>query len=894
MIFSQHDLRGKVTDEDGNSLPDATAILMSRADSSMVSFAISNDDGNFNLQGVLQSEYLIQLSFVSYTDIKQGLLINWSQKVIDLGEFSLLPSSEILREVKIEADHIPMGIRGDTISYNAAAFSTKPGATVEDLLKKLPGIEVARDGSIKAQGEEVDKVLVDGKEFFGNDPKIATQNLDAEAIDKVQVYDKKSEVAEFTGVDDGNEEKAIDLKLKDEYKNGEFGNIEAGIGTESRYKAKLNYNRFGPSMQASLIASNNNINEQAFSFNDYISFMGGFSDAMSASDGIMNFTGGFGRGLVPRGINNNTATGLNFNYDFSKKLELVSNYFFLQSKKDLVENSIGRQFSLDRTYTSVDSSLSDEKNINHRVNTKLKYKPSPFLQLIVDNNFSGVLADGLNQRSTAFSSGSDRTLTRANALLNDDQWGYEGKFQLRKKYGKKGRNWVSSLGGSTTKFDEENEISNQYNFNSLSTLIKQDQVYQNHRKSLNLRTTFTEPIASKRYLSLSYEFHRENEQPEKEFFDIVDSERLYNGELSSIYDKNLKYHRGGLAFKNNGKKTKLTLGVKAQKTDLSGKINDGVMSISGNYFHWLPSLSLDYEMSSSRSLNLDYTTSVKAPSLSQLMPLPDNADPNLFILGNPSLIPEYSHSARVGYNMFDQFNFTNLFTSINLNYTKNRIVNEININEDFTRVIRPVNTDNFISLNGFASFSRPFRPLGIKYRLSTYFGINKYESFINTTNSKVDERQLNLRLTLENRVKEHVDIATGVRWSYSTRSYAINEDFDQQYYNYDLFIDGDWYMTPSFTLSMSFDYKTYSQESFSEPQSFSLLNAQIRKDLGGDKLSLVVSVFDLLDENVGVERNGGLNSIHEIGYNTLGRYFMATMKYKLGKSKQNGISVDFD
>ena len=190
-----------------------------------------------------------------------------------------------------------MGILGDTISYNAAAFKVKPGATVEDLLKKLPGVDIQRDGSIKAMGEEVENVLVDGKEFFGNDPKIATKNLEAEAVDKVQVFDKKSEIAEFTGIDDGNKEKTINLKLKEEYKKGGFGNAKLAGGTESTYEAKVNYNRFSPKMQAAVILGANNINKQAFSFNEYISFMGGLANAISGSNRNMNF-GEFGGCLL--------------------------------------------------------------------------------------------------------------------------------------------------------------------------------------------------------------------------------------------------------------------------------------------------------------------------------------------------------------------------------------------------------------------------------------------------------------------------------------------------------------------------------------------------------------------------------------------------------------------
>ena len=279
-LHGQHLAQGSVLDENQSWLVGATVVLLEPIDSTMVSFAISNSDGEFSLEDVEAGDYVLQISFVAYKTMMTSVTVAGNKKV-DLGAFEMEPMLEVLQEVTVKAEHIPMGVIGDTISYNAAAFKTKPGATVEDLLKKLPGVEVSRDGSIKAMGEEVENVLVDGKEFFGNDPKIATKNLEAEAVDKVQVFDKKSEIAEFTGIDDGEEEKTINLKLKEEYKKGGFGNASLAGGDKSTYDGRLTYNRFSPKMQAAVILNANNINKQAFSFNDYIGFMGGLGNAIN-------------------------------------------------------------------------------------------------------------------------------------------------------------------------------------------------------------------------------------------------------------------------------------------------------------------------------------------------------------------------------------------------------------------------------------------------------------------------------------------------------------------------------------------------------------------------------------------------------------------------------------
>ncbi len=273
IFFGQTDITGKVWNEKEEPLFGATIVLLTQEDSTMISFALTDDKGRFRMDNVKKGEYFLQASFIAHESYSNKLSEDWSNRSLDLGIITLAESTELLQEVTVKAEHIPMGIKGDTISYNANAFKTRPNASVEDLLKKLPGIEVERNGNIKAQGEDVENVLVDGKEFFGKDPTMATKNLSAEAVDRVEVFDKRSEIAEFTGVDDGDEEKTINLKLKEDHKKGGFGNANLAGGTEDSYDAKLNYFRFSPAMQASVILSANKINEETFTINDRIEFI---------------------------------------------------------------------------------------------------------------------------------------------------------------------------------------------------------------------------------------------------------------------------------------------------------------------------------------------------------------------------------------------------------------------------------------------------------------------------------------------------------------------------------------------------------------------------------------------------------------------------------------------
>ncbi len=894
-LSAQVSVKGTVIDENQNGMIGATVVLLDAIDSSMINFALSNAAGNFEIEDVELGEYILQISYVSYANQSLNISIEDDSSSFLTEEIKMSPSNEVLQEVTIKAEHIPMGIRGDTITYNASAFKTKPGASVEDLLRKMPGIEVARDGSIKAQGEDVNKVLVDGKEFFGDDPKIATQNLEAEAVDKVEVYDKQSEMAEFTGVDDGQEEKALNLKLKEDYKNGGFGNLEIAAGSSERYKTKLNYNRFSPSMQASILGASNNINEQAFSFNDYIGFMGGLSNAMSNSNGVINFGGAFGgQQIVPRGLNQNHAAGLNFNYDFSNKLKWTSNYFYSQKKTDVNEFSNSQQFTQALEYESIDTSFSNSKNSNQRLNTKLDYKPNPLWQFVLTNNLRGLVQQDIQSGRTIYASSMLQSRTIRNYNINENQLGYEGKVQLRKKFLRKGRSLVASTSYSDAAYDERQDVLSDYFFNQWNTRLDQNQYYMNSERSFGSSVSFTEPVGAKKYLSINYEYQANREKPIKDFYDLTNQLEVFNDSLSSNYQKRLNLHRTGLSVRNNGKKAKINLGFNLQSTSLQGIIGEGQSRFEDRYNHFLPLFDFDYELGRSQNLSINYDTDIFAPRLNQLMPLPDNSNPNILILGNPELIPEYQHNIRLAYNYIDRFNFRSLFANFNIRRTKNRIINEVNVLEDFTRVIRPINSDAFLSYTGYLSWAQPLRKLGIKYRMSSRLGFTQYETYLNDLASQVNESNTNVSLTFENRKKDHVDIAAGIRFDFNTRNYEVNSSFNQQFFNYDLFIEWDFFLSKGFTVSGSFDHKRYSSEQFSEAQSFNLMNIKIRKDLLSGRLAFELSVFDLLNQNIGLTRRGGINSLNETSFNTLNQYVLFGLKYRLGKRKKSGIQITDD
>nr|HQU56285.1 carboxypeptidase regulatory-like domain-containing protein [Chitinophagaceae bacterium] len=398
-----------------------TVSVLSQKDSSLISFSMTDKDGKFSITHIPNGQYRVLMTHVQYHNSNVYFAITDEQKNINLSKIIMNDKTKVLDEVVVASEAPPVTLVGDTIQYNAGSFKTKPNANVENLLKKLPGVKVEKDGTVKAQGEKVTKVLVDGKSFFGNDPKIATKNLPADAVDKVQVFDKKSEMADMTGFDDGNTEKTINLKLKKSKKKGQFGKITVGAGNHKRFEGKFNINSFKGARQLSAIGMGNNTNAQGFSFFDILNFTGELARmqrGMSGGDininislddataSAMNLGGGRG------GITKAWGGGINYNNIIGNKLDWQSNYFY--NRLNPQKNSrILRQYILpDSTYFYNENAYTNTINNNHRVNLNTLYQIDSLNSIRIIPSFSYQKTNGFSQRDY-------QTLTAEQQLRNE-------------------------------------------------------------------------------------------------------------------------------------------------------------------------------------------------------------------------------------------------------------------------------------------------------------------------------------------------------------------------------------------------------------------------------------------------------------------------------------------
>jgi len=890
---SRHNVFGVVADSAGVSLQGATVVALTRADSVLTKFATTNSDGVFELRRVPTGDYILQVTFVGYRTYREDFSI--ADADLNIDDITLDISVSELDELVVSADHIPIVVKADTLEYNANAFATRPNAVVEDLLKRLPGIEVEDDGSIKAQGEDVQQVLVDGKEFFGNDPKIATKNLPADAVDKVQVYDKLSDMAEFTGVDDGEESKTINLELKDDAKQGYFGNMSGGYTAEGRYDGQASINRFSSTTQLAFLGNLNNVNRQGFSFGDYMSFMGGMQGLMIDGGGIGG--GGISVGTdINDGFSETLALGLNASRDFGSKTEVRSSYFLSNIENQQTRSTQQQQVlgsSLSSLVQENSNQLSD--NLTHRLNLNVKHEMKKGHDVRFRGNLNVSNSSLVNGggRITTTPDGATANTSDTSYLTDGDQLGGDASLTYRKRLNEEGRSLVAEARMNLNDSDKGADLNSLTGLAGAGDVFTYEEIAQIQRSLGNTlqqtqRISLSEPLGKGRLLELRGERRQVNEDKDQSVSDLINGNPVINDLLSSGLDRTYTYYKGGLNFRKNWESFSMSFGADVQESQLDGTILDNDVEVSNGFTHVLPSANLRWEIDDGASMNLRYSARTREPSMNELQPFTDNSDPLNVYVGNPALKPEYRHSASLNYHFFDQFTFTNLFAFVNASYTENKIAQSRTISEGFKQELTSVNTDGDWTFNGSVYFGTPIRPLGAKVNISNQAMYNRGIQFINDEENRSEILRNTVSLTLENRNKDVFDVSVGARYTFNDVRYSLNDNLNQSYINKSYSADATYYIGQTWQVSTSLDLRTYSQDVFGDANSVPLWEATIAKTFMKQRADIQLVGLDLLDRNEGISFSNTGNTIQEQRVNSLGRYVMLKFIYRLSGSSARG------
>ena len=899
ILFAQKfTVTGVVVDSDGKPLESAACVLLNSSDSSLINFSRSNTEGVFKLKNIpVGTAYTLRVTYVGYEPFLQDIPKDFKAETLDAGAIRMVSLSKMLDAAVVTGQRNAVTFKNDTTEFDAAAFRVQPNATGEDLLKKLPGVEVDKDGNVKAQGEQVKQILVNGKKFFSNDPKIATQNIPAGAIKKVQVFDKKSDQAEFSGVDDGQRDKTINFELKDEYSKGTFGNITAGAGTDERYTLKGGINKFSKGQQLSVLGLGNNINKQGFSFEDYSSYTG-MSQRMAGGGAVRVEISGdnssvpldFGRNS---GFTTTWAGGVNFNKQLSPKTEINTNYFYNNSDKNFDKTTDRQNFLPNRTYNTNSRSNSNSLNDNHRLNLVLDHKLDSFNTLKLTSSFS-ITTNKSTSESQTSTSNADKLLENFGNRLNFTEgsgMNLNNSLLWRHRFQKKGRTLTANFNynqGQSKQNNDLNAVNDFYDTDTgTSNLIRRDSTVQtddrvNDRNTYGTSLTYTEPIAKRTFLEFTYSYRKTNNDADRKVDTIRNGEHYFNSTLSNVFNNDFIYHRGGINLRYTKKEINFSTGVQYQESLLRGlNVTKNTETKPNPFRNFLPTARFSYEFTSSQRIGLDYDTDVREPSIDQLQPISDNSDPLNIYQGNPALNPEYNHRLRLRYNNFNQANMHSFFSNINFNYTLDKIVNEQVVTRNFVRITRPVNVKDAFSTNGFVGYNFPINPK-LRFSFNDNTSFNRGISLVNQAENITKRLTSTNNVRLDYRLLDSFDFSIGARVSYNNTAYSLQKSLNRTYFTHEYEASFNITLPWNLRLVSDFNYQFYTGQDFGANQSIPIWNAAISKLLFKNKKGeLKLAVLDILNKNTGFTRTTDANYIQDEFTASLRRYAMLSFTYAI-------------
>jgi hypothetical protein len=907
LLFSQkYTLRGTVVDTAATPLAGGTVMLLSAKDSSLLGFTRTNENGAFEMKNQPAGAFLLRCTYFGYQNYQQNLALEGPNPTVDLGTLRMQLKSQMLGEVEIKGEANPVTIKNDTIEFNAGSFKVKDNAVVEDLLKKLPNVEIDRDGTVRAQGEEVKSVTVDGKKFFGTDPKLATKNLPADAVDKVQVYDKKSDQAVFSGVDDGQREKTINLQLKDDKKNGWFGRVTGGAGSDLngenaglRYENNLNVNRFKPRQQISLLGMGNNVNQSGFSIDDYMAFSGAMRQMMSGGGGRVSLRFDGSDNSIPLDLGNDNegflttwAGGLNFNQEIGKKKsDLNSSYFYSRSDRTYDRNSTRTSFLPGGNFTTLNTSAENNITDNHRINLSLDQKIDSFNSVQLNSAYvytdrsavSNTLSRNVNAAGVQQNEGARDS--RSDAIGSN----WTGNLLYRHKFAKKGRNFTTNVNfGLNNNDSESSSFSENRFFDDGGQLrrvdtVAQNQFFKNDIFNWGAKATYTEPLGKKRYLEFNYGYFVTEDRADKDVYEIRNGESNFNEMLSNAYTNNFRYHRGGLGLRLNRKAWNGSAGLDAQYATLQGEVTSGVgQPVKQDFRHLLPRLDFNYQFQPTKNFGFNYAASVNAPNVQQLQPIPDVSDPLNISLGNPQLRPEYAHNFETNYGAFNPENMRSFFSGIFFTYTQDRIVNAQTVDSLFRRVYQPVNSAAEYRLNGTFAFGLPWKKINSRFNLRSEAGYTRGQNFINSRENFTTGYQLAQSFSWEYTPKDWMIVSAGAELSWNATHYSLDQAFNQDYLRQTYNAEVDLQLPLDFAFNTTLDVTVNNGLGAGYDQAIPIWNATVSKFLMKNKrLQLSVVVRDLLNRNVGISRVSNLNYVQDERVASLGRIGLLKLTYAL-------------
>ena len=783
-VITAQNIKGLVVDGDNNPLEFASIALLQQKDSLLIKYTTTGADGRFELSEFKENTYLFQVYLMTYQANQRVLKV--TNLPINLGIIKLDKEVYNLNEVVVSAI-VPIKIKQDTIAFNAKAFKVKQDDNVEDLIKKLPGVQIGTDGSVTAQGQEITKILVDGKEFFNNDPTIALKNLTADAIKSVQIIDEESDDARTTGIKDGEKTKIINLVLEDGKKTGYFGKMGAGIGTNDRYLSNFDLNRFTKNSQLAIFGNLNNINNTGA--------------AVFSRDGSRGDNSGY--------LTTGTA-GANYNYEFKKDLNFNLDYHFGHSDREQEESSNRTEFTSETSFTNEKEETSENISDNHNVNFSLRDRSKKDAYLEFRGNFKNDTRTSSNSSSTVFFDGDKIEDTNSNRETSSDDIRSSGKlnFSYRKKMNEKGRNIRLRSGLSFSDNDDVNYQNSftKYNVSDITSYSESNEATERKelKKGLNYDASFRymEPIIEHHLISFSTSFEANTSDEsldQRKTINVVEqnpfmyqldyTNQIFENQLGYVYSKDkIQVYLSG------------SLETMKQKLDIDSNSN-----INNKYDNFLPSATVNYEYKKGKNLRFRYNKSTSLPSSNQVSPIINDFNPLSISVGNPNLTPEESNNINLRLYSHNFKSTASFFSYLNYSKTSNAIVTNRSVDENYVSNRSFENYGDKSNFRGMVHFGNKIKGIPVRYTVRVSSSINDYITIIDGAYNTTKTNSNSFGLSLSNDVKNNIDITIGANYDLDKTTYSL-QDRDRDYFKQNYYSKFDWDITNSVCLQTNLDF----------------------------------------------------------------------------------------
>lgn len=905
-------VKGIVTDTiNKQNLYNTVISLLRSKDSILYKFTRSDAKGAFELKNLKAGDYVLLITYPQYADYVDRISLT-DTSIVNTGTIKMILKTHLLQEVIVRQEIGAIKLKGDTTEFTADSFKLQLNATVEDLLKKLPGIQVDRNGQITAQGEIVQKVLVDGEEFFGDDPTLVTQNLRADIVDKVQLFDKKSDQATFTGIDDGEKQKTINLKLKDDKKNGYFGKINAGAGTDGYHENQTMMNAFKRKQKFAAYGIVSNTGKLGLNWQDRGNYgesflsnaeydeANGYFFSFSDNDELNSWNGqynGQGFPLVQTG-------GLHYNNKWNDdKQSMNGNYKILQLQVNGSSATNAQYILPDTLYYNNSKQNFERKILRNRAggSYEFQFDTASSIKITADGGIDHKITNSIfNSEALAADSSLVNQSNRQIAATGNNK-SLNSSLLWRKKLKKKGRTISLNLRETYRNNLSEGYLYANNNFYTRDSLVQKqiiDQYKTDRNESLlfNSNLTYSEPLSKISSLIFNYGIVINNSNSQRNSFN-KSTDGKYT-QLDSLYSNdyvfNVFTHRGGITYNLIEKKFKMNIGNNVGYTSFDQKDLRTDSSIKRNFVNWYPQAFFNYMLTQQRRISLRYNGNTRQPSIQQIQPIRTNEDPLNISIGNPDLKPEFANNILLNFFDYKVLTERQIWTGIGYNFTQNAISSNDYVDSLGRRIYRSVNVNGNRSFNANFDYGFKIKKIDTRINFSGNYNGSRYVNIVNNILNVTRSSNYTFSFNINKDKEKKYSFSVSPSATYTNSNSSVQQDIKTKYWTFEINADYDLFLPLKFQIhtdcSFNFRQKT---SVFDNNTNVILWNAWAgKKFLKNDALLIKATGNDLLNQNIGFSRTVSSNYISQNTYSNIRRYFLLSVVWNFTKAGTNGTESE--